>query len=494
VAFKLPLTAKGLLFLAIPLCFEIVFVCMMTSLQAQAEQEARAALKAENLATRFNHIALDIYRLWDILDRTRTPDIKESVRRLAPLYTTQFQPLMNQMRSEYAALDELTRDNQSANQMVRQSAQSLDQAAAALDDVFAAFHRGDITAFLKRYLNYKDQVGSIFTRLTSSDFILASQSEQEFAQNSAHRQADIRKQMVNIVLFACAANAAFCLMLAVFFVKNITSRLKILNENAHRVEVHKTLHKPLSGTDEIAQLDHVFHHMVDSLEEASRVRQEFVNMLTHDLRSPLTAIIGTLEILEAGRAGQLDEHGGKLVRLADRNGERMMRLINDLLDVEKMSAGMLQMTIENVCLDEIFENVKDSTDAWIEEHGIKLTVEDTGLFVKADGEKLERVVFNLVANAIKYSPTGSTISISAREVDQNVEVTVADQGKGIPANQLESIFERFNQAHVGDGKEQGGSGLGLTICRSIITMLGGRIWANSEIDKGSQFHFSLPKA
>jgi signal transduction histidine kinase len=494
VAFKLSLTAKGLLLVSIPLVVEIGFVGWMTHLQMQAEQETHAALRAEDQANRFNHIALDIYTLWDILDRARTADMRQSARRLAPLYMTQIQPLLNNMRKEYAAMEELTRDNEKTHALVMHSAESLDQMAAGLDDVFAAFHKGDVTAFLQKFAAYRWQVGSTFANLASSDFLLAAQHERENVQASSARQAQIRQHENTLLLIGCAVNAICFLMLAFLFVRNITSRLNILNDNAHRVTVHKALNKQLSGSDEIAQLDQVFHQMVDSLDEASRVRQEFVNMLTHDLRSPLTAIIGTLEIIEDGRAGHLDEHGEKLVKLADRNSERMMRLINDLLDVEKMSSGMLQVTIEDVCLDEVFENVKESTDAWIEEHGIKLAIEDTGLFVKADGEKLERVVFNLVANAIKYSPTGGTISISAREVEKSVEVTVADEGRGIPADQLELIFERFNQAHVGDGKEHGGSGLGLTICRSLIDLLGGRVWATSELGKGSQFHFTLPKA
>lgn len=494
MAIKLPLSAKGLLLVSIPLCFEIGFVWKMTQMQAEAEQETRAALKAEDLSNRFNHLSLCIYQFWEVLDRARSPDMKLSLRRLAPLYTTQFQPLMNSMRSEYAAIEDLTKDNASTRASIVRSAQALDEIAAALDDVFAAYHKADLSEVLDKYVAYKEHINDLFERLATSDFIIAAQHQREFAQRSSRQQTMVRQRMNDYLLIACAMNAIFFLIIAIFFVRNITSRLQILNDNAHRVTVHKSLNKPLSGTDEIAQLDQVFHQMVSSLNEAARARQEFINMLTHDLRSPLTAIIGTLEILEDGRAGKLDEHGERLVKLADRNSERMMRLINDLLDNEKMSAGMLTITIADVCLDEIFENVKGSTDAWIEEHGIKLDIEDTGLFIKADGEKLERVVFNLVANAIKYSPTGGTITISAKEVGQNVEVTVADQGKGIPADQLEVIFERFNQAHVGDGKEHGGSGLGLTICRSIISLLGGRIWATSESGKGSQFHFSLPKA
>ena len=494
MAFKVPLTAQGLLLMAVPLCFEIGFVWEMINLQTEAEQETQRALKAEDLSNRFNHISLDIYQLWDVLDKTRTADAPQSATRLASVYATQFQPLMARMRAEYVAMDILTKDNPEMNQLVTRSFKSLDAASLALDDVFAAFHKGDMQDFLKRYMSYKEGIVTTFGQLASQDFLLAAQNEREFAQRSSKRQAALRERMVNNVLIACALNAIFCLLMAVFFVRNITSRLKVLNDNTRRVSVHKPLNKPLSGNDEIAELDRVFHRMATSIEDAARMRQEFVNMLTHDLRSPLTAILGTLEILEAGRAGTLDEHGERLVKLADRNGDRMMRLINDLLDVEKMSSGMLVMSIDDVCLDELLENVKASVDAWIEEHGIKLTLEDTGLFVKADGEKLERVVFNLVANAIKYSPTGGTISISAKEEGANVEVIVADQGQGIPTNQHENIFERFNQAHIGDGKEQGGSGLGLTICRSIITLLGGRIWVTSELGKGSQFHFTLPKA
>jgi signal transduction histidine kinase len=169
----------------------------------------------------------------------------------------------------------------------------------------------------------------------------------------------------------------------------------------------------------------------------------------------------------------------------------MMRLINDLLDIHKLKEGMMTFAPTEVCLAEVFEDVALSVSSWIEDSSIRLKYGDTDLFVYAEREKVERIIFNLVANAIKYSPHAGTITITTKNEGRMARISVSDQGIGIPADQLQSIFERFQQV-VGDEKQSAGSGLGLTICQYLVHLQGGEIWVDSEVGKGSTFYFTLP--
>ena len=179
------------------------------------------------------------------------------------------------------------------------------------------------------------------------------------------------------------------------------------------------------------------------------------------------------------------------VDVARRNGNRMLRLINDLLDIHKLKAGMLTVSAEKVYLQALFEEVATSVSSWVDEHKIKMTLVETDLYAYAEREKVERILFNLVANAIKYSPPGSAITLAASVKADRVQISVSDQGRGIPADQLQNVFERFQQV-LGDNQQTSGSGLGLTICQHLVEVMGGRIWVESELNKGSRFYFTLP--
>jgi signal transduction histidine kinase len=322
---------------------------------------------------------------------------------------------------------------------------------------------------------------------------LTARAEHDLAELSSIRHTAFRQNMISFVLFTCAFNAAFLVLLALFLAKDIVSRLGVMSDNARKLASNQPLSKEMEGQDEIVELDKVFHKMAATIEETARMRQELVSMLTHDLRSPLTAIQGSLELLEVKQKQSNDDREKKLVDVATRNSERMMRLINDLLDIHKIRDGMMTFAGEEICLAEVFDDVAQSLTALIEDNAIHLNCGDTDLFVYAEREKVGRIVFNLVANAIKYSPIGGTITLSAESEGRMVRVSISDQGRGIPADQLQSIFERFQQVE-GDEQHSAGSGLGLTICQYLVRLQGGAIWAESEMGKGSTFRFTLPLA
>ena len=488
------LATKGLILVSIPVCFEIAFVWGLVSLHQDTELQAQQVAKCEVIEAKLNTVTTDMYEFWRLCYETNYQSEEDRTTQFFKSYKSAYLPLLRKLKDNFESLAELTRDEPEINSRLRDSAKKVELMRTSLDEALFTLSTGPVDNLSELYHQKAKQLLSFAQSLTATSFSLSARYEHKAAELNTARQSEERKLIVGCVLLACALNALFCVILALVLVRGIIARIAILRDNSRLLAVGARLNAPISGHDEIAELDQAFHRMADTLEETARAKEELVSVLTHDLRSPLTAIQGSLEIIDNSTRDLLNDHQKGLIKLAERNGDRMMRLINDLLDIHKIQAGMMHVNVEQVCLTEVFEEVELNVSAWIAEYGIKLRVVDTDLFVQADREKLERVIFNLVSNAIKFSPAGSTIKLSAKDFGHLVHVSVSDQGKGIPGNQLQNIFKRFEQVDSKDGKAALGSGLGLSICQNLIELQKGKIWVESEVGAGSTFSFSLPLA
>ncbi|CAM6006260.1 unnamed protein product [Sphagnum balticum] len=227
--------------------------------------------------------------------------------------------------------------------------------------------------------------------------------------------------------------------------------------------------------------------------EAERLKSRLQAMLTHDLKTPLMTVDNALRKLIQNRAaasGPSPVEGGRDdLLLAARNVGRLSNLVANFLDYEKLSAGGISVILEAVPLSECFVQVKDTT-AGVGGEGVSLVVEDTPLIVKADFELLSRVLVNLVANALKFAPPGSSVTLSATSVDDKASICVSDRGPGIPADRLNRIFEEYYQADEQTKKQ--GHGLGLAIAKYFAEVQGGRLAVKSNTIEGTQFYFELP--
>ncbi len=228
--------------------------------------------------------------------------------------------------------------------------------------------------------------------------------------------------------------------------------------------------------------------------EVERLKREFVSTVSHELRTPLTAIRGSLTLMAAGAAGELTAQMRKVVAIAERNTIRLIGLINDLLDLEKLESGKLEMRFGDVPLATIIERSAESVRAVADQNGVVLEARSTDALVHADGDRLVQVLVNFLSNAIKFSPHGSMVMIGVRELGPVVEVSVTDQGPGIPAHYRDLLFQRFQQVDLAEVKKKGGSGLGLAICKAIIEQHEGTIGVESEEGRGSTFWFRIPAA
>ncbi|MGD9682634.1 MAG: ATP-binding protein [Candidatus Obscuribacterales bacterium] len=234
-------------------------------------------------------------------------------------------------------------------------------------------------------------------------------------------------------------------------------------------------------------------HDITERKEAERLRQEVVAMVTHDLRTPLSTVANIFDFLGRGDFGKLSEKGDKYVDSGVRNINRMMTLVNDLLDIEKLKTGSVDLEVRAVNLSGCLRNCAGLYLALGADEGIDVTVdsEDEDLKILADEDKLSRLLNNLVANAVKFSPRGGTVKIYLSRRDDDAIVSVSDQGPGIPEDVIERVFERFFQVQKSSRKGLG-SGLGLAIVKAIADAHGFRVWAESAEGSGSSFKLLVP--
>ncbi|MGP8173925.1 MAG: PAS domain S-box protein [Terracidiphilus sp.] len=223
-----------------------------------------------------------------------------------------------------------------------------------------------------------------------------------------------------------------------------------------------------------------------------RLKDEFISTVSHELRTPLTSIRGALGLLSSGILGEMNDKAANLLRIALTNSDRLVRLINDILDLERVQSGREPLAFRSVQLAEIVRQAIDGMQPVAEAAGVQLIHDTTQVEIAADPDRLLQVLTNLLSNAVKFSPPNSTISVMLRPGATGVTLSVIDQGRGIPADKLEAIFGRFQQVDASDSRQKGGSGLGLAICRSIVLQHSGRIWAERNPVRGSTFRVFLP--
>jgi PAS domain S-box-containing protein len=236
-------------------------------------------------------------------------------------------------------------------------------------------------------------------------------------------------------------------------------------------------------------------HDISDRKRLEQLKQEFLAVISHELRTPLTSLQATLTLISHGLYGKLNDSGEKRVRSAESSASRLIMLINDLLDMEKMEAGKLSMTYANVNIADTVQNSIEAVRGFAEDHEVTLIAQDVSpVKVLADSDRLIQVLVNLLSNAIKFSPKNSTVEVRLTESPENTELQVIDHGAGIPEDYEKKVFEKYEQVPASGQKTKvKGTGLGLPICRAIIEQHGGAIGVRPTEGGGSTFWFTIPK-
>jgi signal transduction histidine kinase/CheY-like chemotaxis protein len=236
--------------------------------------------------------------------------------------------------------------------------------------------------------------------------------------------------------------------------------------------------------------------------ELDNLKDEFISTVSHELRTPLTSIRGALGLLSSGVIGDVDAKAQNLLRIAVTNTDRLIRLINDILDLERMESGRAPLQIRRCSLRELAIQAIESMTGMADACSVHLELAPLtpaqsaaveALFFDGDSDRILQVLTNLLSNAIKFSPPASTVRIFTEATADSILFKVADEGRGIPAEQLDTIFDRFQQVEPSDARQKGGTGLGLAICRSIVQQHCGSIWAQQNLGPGTTLYVMLPR-
>ncbi len=227
---------------------------------------------------------------------------------------------------------------------------------------------------------------------------------------------------------------------------------------------------------------------ITRLRQVDIIRQDFITNASHELKTPLTSIIGYVEALK-------ENYNKEFIEIVYKNAKRMQRIVDDMLTLSKADRGSSEFNIKEVSITDVVNEIQLLLNNDIERMHQKfiVTIPDELDIVYADREALFDILLNLIDNAIKYNNERGEISVSAYEKDKEIEIVVRDTGSGIPSNELDRIFERFYTVDKARSRALGGTGLGLSIVKHFVLAHNGKIWVESELNKGSAFHFTIPK-
>ncbi|MGE5658761.1 MAG: PAS domain S-box protein [Actinomycetota bacterium] len=224
-----------------------------------------------------------------------------------------------------------------------------------------------------------------------------------------------------------------------------------------------------------------------------KMKSEFISIVSHELRTPLASIRGSLGLLATGVLKNKPETAQEMLDIATHDTERLVRLVNDILDLERLESHKVNLNKQWCDAAALLQQSVETVQSLAVQSNIVLSVESSFIQVWADSDRILQTLVNLIGNAIKFSPPGTTVTLSVQDQAEQVLFQVKDQGRGIPADQLETIFGRFQQVDASDSRQKGGTGLGLAISKSIVQQHQGKIWVESVVGEGSNFYFTLPK-
>ena len=284
-------------------------------------------------------------------------------------------------------------------------------------------------------------------------------------------------------------------LLSLFITKSITRPIGLLKSKTREIASGNFEGKLMvRSPPEIGELAAAINSMCEKLHELDRLKTDFFASMSHELRTPLTSIKEGTGLLLDGVGGETTEKQRKLLGILAEESNRLISVVNSLLDLSKMEAGMMAYDFEVAHVDPLVKRALAEIAPLVEAKRIRLEsdVDATLPPVRLDPERILQVLRNLLGNAVKFTPNGGLVRVAAKPANGKLAISVKDSGPGIPAESLISIFEKFNQGNRQSAYARQGTGLGLAIAKTIITSHGGKIWAESEPGDGSTFIFVLP--
>ena len=478
----LKLSHKGLILVAVPLALELVFISTLFGLLIEAEVQARSAERSKAIVTGAEELTRMYYNagtalvLWGVAHD--------------PSGKGRYEQIVTQIPEQFRLMEELVADKPDQMQTLQAIEETGNKGLRLLDHIRETLESGKRKPFV--FLQFPTARREMLETVASLSGQL-----REFVKPEAARQdekeAAKEQARTNVKMFLALGvllHLIIAVGVAIYFFRSIVRRLTVLTNNSRLLADNQPLKPPIGGRDEIAELDVVFHQMADKLNEVAQLKKDFAAMISHDLRTPLSSLQNLLALLSRKAYGELNETGMQRVSTAEKDITRLINLINELLDLEKMEAGKLQLQVAPTDLDELIVRSIGAVDGVAARRNVHVKYSDTPAVVSAEADRVVQVLVNLLSNAIKYSPENGVVKVKVEEGGGFAKVTISDRGQGIPPDAQQAIFERFKQAKADDAKK--GTGLGLPIAKAFIEAHGGQIGVTSMLGEGSTFWLTLP--
>jgi signal transduction histidine kinase len=475
------IAAKGMSLVAVTLIVELVFVGILAWMLHRSDVQARKLVESRQVVAQVNHL-VQLY-----VDASLYLVAWKGARSAA--LVRKYDDTISEIPSIHKRLDALTKDDPQATPLIKDLQDAGDKFLLLMDH----FRHPDSSSLsmIMDPVSFRQEIRGDYERLMNCSQAICNEEQ---ARQEVNPESDIQfRQRFGIILWiGVLVYVMSALWVAIFFNKSITMRLKVLTENIDLLADRAPLKPLVGGADEISALDESFHSMAEQLKHAEQRKQEYISMISHDLRTPLAAIQGTIAVASRGTYGALTDKGKQRMSAAEQDAERLITMINEMLDYDKLESGNFELDKTVVPFASIVDPALDATRPLAEQKNVPLAAEQPDLLVYCDRERMIRVLINLIGNAIKFSESGQTVRVEATETAKFVIIRVRDNGRGIPAEALTRIFDRFAQVEKQDATRHGGTGLGLAICRAIVEAHGGKIGAESTPGRGTTFWINLP--
>lgn len=360
----------------------------------------------------------------------------------------------------------------------------------ALFEEEAAYLKARRTYSKEWYDHAKEKsVNAIFSELAKLKFF----SEESIFQK-IKKLGNAGTRALTVALSLTAVSLALGIILSVVITRSITTPLSKMRDKTKEIargvfEANLNLPSP----PEIGELAQAFNFMCNKLREVDSMKSDFFSLMSHELRTPLTSIKEGTNLFLEGKGGNVTEKQKKLLTIISEESNRLIGLVNSLLDLSKLEAGMLTFNFVKIDLSPLIIRAVREVVPLAEAKNMKIE-SDIGALppVSVDAERILQVLRNLVGNALKFTPPGGTVRITARQTEDGVNISVADTGPGIPKELVDAIFDKFRRASRAESSKMQGTGLGLAIVKQIVQAHGGRVWVESALGHGCSFRFTLP--
>ena len=469
--------AKGLILIAIPLCVELVFGITMFTLQRYYQSKLDRERNATEIIFHANELWVNCTQLMYVKGYFcffggPRPPLEEKMAHLMEGYRL-LKKLVADDRTQTANLDRMWL---LTNQSLAVGKELVPLASGHSASAKMAALASNIRA-MSKVEHFVDAMTPALKSFRAPEFLRSSEAGPEIEKST--RLVD------TVVLGSLAASTLVALLLFTYFIRSINRGVNVVIEHTERFKQGKELEAPSGRTDELAQVDTAFHEMAAEIKEAMRAKQAIVSMISHDLRSPLTSVLGYFSSLTSGILGDASPQTIAGAEKCEKEVERLILLINDLLDLDKIDAGKFEMRFKAVSVEKIIDQAINNVSPAAEEKGVTIHGADSSAQILADPDRIVRAVANVLSTAIRLSPPGNFIETGVAESNGKVEVKVTSAGGSISQEALTSLFDRYQQSGA-DLR------LDLPISQEIVKLHGGEIGAAPNDGKGISFWMLLP--